>query len=113
MERIELYKNICELFGEEKTVDRIDFVELDGVKYSHKEIEELDVEDEGKYQTGGTIYAIGILDEEKGYGIKETLFYIEQDFTRSGSYFSEYYYEFESPYVVEQREIVKTIWKAV
>lgn len=113
MKNIDLYKEICELFAEEETVEKIDFVELNGIKYSYEEVEELSTEDDGKYQFGGTIYAIGVLKEEDGYGIVEPLFYIEQDFARCGSYFSDYYYEYESPYIVEQKEITQIVWRAI
>lgn len=111
-EEKELYEEICELFGSEY-IENKDFVEIDGVKYSYEEKEDLDIISEGKYEYGRTIYAVGILNEEKGYGIKETLFYIEQDFTRTGSYYSDWEYEYETPYLVEQKEITKTIWKAI
>ena len=100
----------------ERNIESSDIFEVDGIKYSYDEEEELDIEDEGKYQYGGCIYAIGLLDEEKGYGVKgEPLFYMEQDFSRSGSYFSDYYYDYEEPYVVEKVEKVVTItsWKRI
>lgn len=111
-EEKELYEEICELFGS-SCVECKDFVELDGIKYDCEEKEVLDVISEGKYEYGGTVYAVGILDEEKGYGIKEPLFYMEQDFNRTGSYYSDWEYEYETPYLVEQKEITKTIWKAI
>ena len=76
------------------------------------EVEELDTTDEGKYQFGGTIYGVGEFVEET-FGIKgDYLFYIEQDFTQTGSYYSYQEREFEAPYIVEQKEVVKTVWVA-
>ena len=40
------------------------------------------------------------------------MFYIEQDFTQTGSYYSFQEREFEAPYIVKQREVVKTVWVA-
>lgn len=108
-----LFKEICDLFKKKETITEFDYVELNGIKFSYEEFDELQIEDEGKYQYGGTIYSIGILDEEKGYGIKDTLFYIRQDFIRSGSYFSDYYYEYEEPYIVKRRQVISFEWRAV
>ena len=89
---------------------------VDEVKYTYTEIEEEDIEDEGKYQNGSTIYGIGLLKEDNSYEIKgDILFYIKQDFSRSGSYYTDYYYTYEKPYIVKKVEkIIKTIiWEGV
>ena len=76
------------------------------------EVAELDTTDEGKYQFGGTVFGVGEFVEET-FGIKgDYLFYIEQDFTQTGSYYSYQEREFEKPYIVEQKEVVKTVWVA-
>lgn len=117
MENLELYKQICEAFAikdgfEYKDLSEIDPVEVNGIKYMAFEVEELDTTDEGKYQFGGTIYGVGEFVEET-FGIKgDYMFYIEQDFTQTGSYYSFQEREFEKPYIVEQREVVKTVWVA-
>ena len=114
MENLDLYKRICEAFGEESScIENLDYVEVDGVKYTYAEESELDTIDEGKYQYGGRVYAIGELDETTGWDIKEVLFYVEQDFTQVGSYFSCQEREFEAPYIVEPVEVTVTEWKAV
>lgn len=110
---LNLFKEICELFAEKENVELIDFVELNGVKYTLEEVDEEPVEDYGKYQCGATIYAVGVLDEAKGYGIDDTLFYIRQDFVRSGSYYSDYYYEYEKPFIVEKKEVITYEWEAI
>ena len=89
---------------------------VDELKYTYEEAEVLTVEDDGKYQFGSTIYGIGLLDEVRGYGTKgDVLFHIRQDFARSGSYYSDYYYDYEKPYLVEQvtKVITTTLWKAI
>ena len=89
---------------------------VDELKYDYEEVDVLSVEDDGKYQYGSTIYGIGLLDEERGYGTKgDVLFHIKQDFNRSGSYYSDYYYDYEKPYVVEQvtKVITTTEWEMV
>ena len=107
----QLCEQICNQIGSgESSIEHIDKIEVDGIKYTYKEIEELETLDEGKYQNGGSVYAIGIADKEKDWKIEgEPLFYIEQDFTRSGSYFSDYYYEYEKPYRVKKETKIITI----
>ena len=116
MKNAELYKKILKKIvmecGEEN-LSNMDKITVEGIDYSFEEIEELDTIDEGKYQYGGTVYAIGIFDEEKGYGIKEALFYIEQDFSQTGSYYGYQERSFDKPYIVEKREVIKTVWKRI
>lgn len=99
--------NVCNSLEDEECT----FV--DGVSYYCYLVEELCIEDEGKYQDGGAIFSVGVYDDKKGYvKIENPLFYIEQDFTRFGSYYSDYDYEYHKPYVVEKKEIVTTVWKS-
>ncbi len=123
-EERELYELICEKFGA-TWVERTSYVEVDEIKYSYEELTELDVISEGKYEYGGTIYAVGILDEKRGCGIKEPLFYMRQDFSRTGYYYNEFMLfvfsfnssiwetEYETPYLVEKKEVTVTRWEAV
>jgi hypothetical protein len=113
MKNLDLYKRICEEFGKKETVVQIDFVEIDGIKYTYCEEEDLETIDQGKYQLGGIIYGVGVLKDEKTYDIEEVLFYIRQGFTQTGSYYSYQEREFEKPEIVEKKEIVKTVWKAI
>lgn len=91
------------------------YVLFEGVKYGIDIMEELNISCEGKFQRGGHILGIGILNEENGYGVKDEnyLFYIKQDFTRYGDYWNGYDYDFEEAYLVEPKEIVKTFWKPI
>lgn len=117
MRDLELYKEILGRFNDEldgENMECIDKVEVNGITYSYEEEDVEDTIDEGKYQYGGTIYAIGV-SKEDGFGIVEPLFYVKQDFTKSGSYFSHQEYEYEELYIVEKKEEVKIItsWKSV
>lgn len=114
MKDLELYKRICYELPSDHNIEDMDIVEVDGVKYNSIEIEILDTKDEGKYQFGGAIYGIGIFNEEKGYGIiGEPLFFVEQDFSQTGSYYSYQEREYEQPYIVEKKVVVTTVWKEV
>lgn len=108
MDKRELYETICELFGEADNVEQLDYVEFEDVKYTYRTEEELDTVSEGKYEYGGTVYAVGIMNDD--FNIESPLFFMEQSFTRSGSYFSDYYYEFDAPTMVVPKEVTKTIW---
>lgn len=55
---------------------------------------ELDIDDEGKYQYGGMIYRV----YKDG---KPTDMYIRETWSRSGSYFSDYYYTYDNLELVE------------
>ncbi len=110
MKDIELYQEICEAFGENNDYFLEDVeVKVNGVNYGTVEVESLPTEDEGKYQFGGTIYGIGEIENDE---IKEILFYIERDFTQTGSYYSEQIREFEQPYVVRKVIETREVWRA-
>lgn len=104
MSNKELIEIICEEIGS-NDIERMDFIEVDGIEYMWNEVEELETIDEGKYQNGGKVFSI----------FKDTkrIAYIQQNFTKSGSYFSHQEFEYDKPYEVEQREITKTVWRAV
>lgn len=110
----ELIKRIIDKMPEERFLGDIEPIIINGVKYGVQEEEELTTEDEGKYQYGGNIYAVGLLDEEKGYDIKgEPLFYVEQNFTQCGSYFEFQERTYEKPYQVEKKEVKRYEWFTV
>ena len=72
---------------------------IDGVKYQLDIVDDGDWNDQGKYQykdVTGVLYKISGDDSVTKYDIAVT-----QYITRSGSYFSEYYYEYE-PLQVDQ-----------
>lgn len=79
---------------------RFDF---DGINYALIEVYEDSISDEGKYQYGGEIYQLVEFDKaiasypcEKSITKKFNLF-VRENWSRSGSYFSDYYYEYEEP----------------
>lgn len=110
----ELFNKICKKMPTNISIEDMEVIEVDGNKYHCKEVELLDTTDEGKYQYGGSIYAIGVFDEEYGYGIiGEPLFFVEQNFTQTGSYYSYQEREYEEPYMVERKEKVITVWEAI
>lgn len=110
----ELFNKICEKMPTNISIEDMDAIEIDNNKYHSEEVEELDTIDEGKYQFGGSIYAIGLFNEERGYGIiGEPLFFVEQDFTQTGSYYSYQEREYEEPYIVEKKEKVIISWEAI
>lgn len=110
----ELIKKIMEELPTESSLEDCEFIVVDGIKYGAKLEERLTTEDEGKYQYGGTVYAIGYLDEDKGYDIKgEPLFYVEQDFSQCGSYFDYQEICYEAPYLVEKRLVTKYEWFSI
>lgn len=74
--------------------------------YVIKELEALPVEDEGKYQYGGTIYQV-YLDEE------ETDMFIMETWSRNGSYYSDYYYWFDEMQLCEQVQRIITDWAVI
>ena len=106
-----IMNKIVENSNEDSSLEDFEPIEIDGTKYTVSEKEELTTEDGGKYQYGGTVFSVGILDEDKGYDIiGEPLFYIEQDFAQCGSYFEYQERIYGEPYIVKQKEIKKTIW---
>ena len=91
----DILKKICE------SIRYLDYIENDAISidddlYYINEKEELSVSDVGKYQCGGTIYQV--INKHTG----EEIGLIKQDWTRSGSYFSDYYYSYETPYPVKK-----------
>ena len=89
-----------------------DEVELDGVKYYLSEKENEGWKSEGKWETNYYIYELVCNDGNK---TNPTGIFIGQGRSRSGSYYSEYYYEFENLEIVEQVEetIVVKKWVRV
>ena len=85
------------------TIDKTYWEEVEFSDYELEEIEELDEINEGEYIEGGTI--IGVY--EKGNTDKEPLFYLRQNYAKIGSYYTDYDYYYEKPYVTSK--ITKTI----
>lgn len=102
---LELKKEIIKVLEASRTCDA--WGEEDSFYYSNwkenlKELgnfvvesyEELDVKDDGKYQYGGEIFRV----YKDG---KPTDMYIRETWSRSGSYFSDYYYIYDEIELVE------------
>lgn len=96
------------LMEDEELYDYI--YELEGKKYGFREINDDKWDDQGKYQ-----YKIekGQLVEfnEKHRVVKEFDFGVSREVQRSGSYFSDYYYDYEKykPFKIEKVEIPEVV----
>lgn len=110
----ELTEKLLKAFDISHSLEDCEAVQIDGVEYCCYLVEELQIEDKGKYQNGGAVFSVKVYNGTYNDAqIDEPLLYIEQDFTRYGSYYSDYEYEYYEPYVVEKREITTTVWKSV
>ena len=87
-----------------------DEVEVDGVMYSLLEREDMGWKSDGKYETNYCIYELMSDDGDKSVS---TGIFVGQGKTRIGSYYSEYYYEYENFDIVEQIEVVVKKWVVV
>ena len=77
--------------------------EFNGINYGLIEVGEQPVTDEGKYQYGEETYQFVEFDKTitsypcEKYIIKKFNLFVDEEWSRSGSYFSDYYYEYEKP----------------
>ena len=109
---LELGKQICTKIGSHD-IECVDTMVIDNIEYAFAEVESMTWESEGKYDIGQSIWQIGFADEECSWNIKEGRkldLYIMQCASRTGSYYSDYYYEYDEPFVVESKEIVTREW---
>lgn len=107
--------------GDNNYADRgeLDF-ELNGLGYSLCEYDEEDISDEGKYQYGGTTYQLVEFDKSiESYPngkstTKEFNLFVYVAFSRSGSYYSDWYYSYEKPIIqtVEMKHIERQVIEA-
>lgn len=114
-ELLELGKAICTQIGA-RDIECVDIIIIGNTKYAFEEVESMKWESEGKYDNGEGVWQIGVADDTHPWNIKEggrLDLYIMQCASRSGSYFSDYYYDYYEPSVVERREIVTTVWAEV
>jgi len=94
----------------------LDF-ESNGFSYSLIEYDEDDISDEGKYQYGSTTYQLVEFDSKicsypnELSTIKEFNLFVRVNFSRSGSYFSDWYYSYEIPeiLIVEVKHIERQV----
>ena len=76
---------------------------FNGINYGLIEVGEQLVTDEGKYQYGGETYQlVSFNSNKKSYPRNSNIIdkfnlFVDEDWSRSGSYFSEYYYTYEKP----------------
>lgn len=108
---LELQKKIVDAMPDEDLEDA-EPIEVYGIKYTWETEKELVTEDEGKYQHGGTVYSVGLLDENDGYGINgEPMFYVQQNFSQTGSYYEFQEREYEKPYIVTKKTKTIEVWE--
>lgn len=84
-------------------IDETCWEEVEFSDYELKEVEELDEVNNGKYSYGGVIIAV----YKKGNTDEEPLFYLRQNYTKTGSYYTDYEYHYYKPYVTSK--VTKTI----
>lgn len=85
--------------------DYVCSVEYDNSTWEMILEETLPVEDDGKYSFGGHVFRVFNEDNE------DECFYVLQGFSRSGSYFSEYYYDFEKPCLCVKKTKMVEYWE--
>lgn len=98
---IEEHIELKEFYGNKEIKDL-----YNDFKVTVKHIEKLPIEDEGKYQHSGDIYQV-IMDE------KITDMFIMLAWYRTGSYYSDYYYEYYKPELCERYEKVIVDWRVL
>lgn len=111
-EIIELGKKICDEIGERDIESASsEGINIDGKVYALEEVKEIEWEDEGKYQNGECVYRIGVAYDDIPYNIEIPFdLYIKQYVSRNGSYYTDYNYEYEKPFVVEKKEVTTIKW---
>ena len=81
------------------------YVEHDGISYSVIEVDESSWDDEGKYQYQNITYQLVSYNPEiESYPCDESIIdkynlFFDLPVTRSGSYFSDYFYEYNKPVI--------------
>lgn len=98
-------KKIVGEFDNEHWLEDIE-EEVNGVRYGVKVLEEGDWDDEGKYQYRTDIGVLVEYDSDSYRVIRTFDIAITACITRSGSYFSDYYYEYED---LEVNKIIKKV----
>lgn len=101
---IETAKSIVSEFDKESSLEDIS-MEVNGVRYGVDVIEDGSWEDDGKYQYKTDIGILCTYDKNYNVVNKYNVAVIS-NITRSGSYFSEYYYEYED---LEVKKIIEKV----
>lgn len=102
------YDDLWEMLYDELNVDElVEYQErvltLDGIQYKFcfEEIEDEGWEDEGKYQNNGYVFRVSVYSVNDEF-LEDLELYVKQYASRSGSYYSDYYYEYDAPFRVER-----------
>lgn len=102
------YDDLWEMLYDELNVDQlIEYQEVvlalgdTKYKFCFEEVESEGWEDEGKYSNNGYVFRVSVYDMSGGF-LEDLELYIKQYASRSGSYFSDYYYEYDAPFRVER-----------
>lgn len=79
-------------------------LEVDGISYGILEIEDSGWTDEGKYSYSDKMYQLVSFDKDIGYVCEKSIIdrfdlFINQGMSRSGSYFTDYNYQYDAPTV--------------
>ena len=97
---------ICTEGSERKPIEHEGFgFTYNGISYNVVELEDSGWEDEGKYQYSDTTYQLVSFDKEvKAWPCDESIIdrydlFLNIGITRSGSYYSDYWYAYDSPTV--------------
>lgn len=109
MEKRNFLKMVA-LMGKEELYDYT--YELNGKRYGFQEIDEDDSwDDQGKYQYKTEKGQLVELDEDNYTVLQEFNYGVRRDVQRSGSYFSDYHYEYEDyePFEIREVEIPEVI----
>ena len=92
-----------ESYSEYSICDNGLIFEFNGINYGLIEVGEQQVTDEGKYQYGGETYQfVSFNSNKKSYPRNSNIIdkfnlFVDEGWSRSGSYFSDYYYEYDCP----------------
>lgn len=99
--------------------DELDF-ELNGFGYLLREYDTESIQDEGKYQYGATTYQLVEFDKSiESYPNKKSTtkvfnLFVYVAFSKSGSYYSDWYYSYEKPIIqtIEMKHIERQVIEA-
>lgn len=95
-------KEVCGDYDEDNHLEDDFNFEYNGVSYGLIEVDETDWDDQGKYQYQNVTYQLVSYDANVGWIrdiIDEFDLFLVLPVQRSGSYFSDYYYNYNIPYV--------------
>lgn len=106
-EKIKVVESYLEEFDLSHVCEEGEFTH-NGTIYYLSEYFNPEIIDDGKYQYGEKIFCVGEALQED-----YEPFYVSQTFIRTGSYYSEFYYEYDKFKIVKPVEVVKVDWYVV